>query len=77
MTGAGFSCRQGRRQLRLSTLAVCVVTLLIGFTAIAGLFSLPVMPIAFLAWMAGLMVVYTFLAQLMKVIWIRINKDWV
>ena len=65
------------RQLRLSTLAVCVVTLLIGFTAIAGLFTLPVMPIAFLFWMAGLMIVYTLLAQLLKVIWIRVNRDWV
>ena len=64
-------------QLTLSTLAVCVITLLIGFTGIAPLFSLPVMPISFLAWMAGLMVVYTILAQAMKVLYIRINKEWV
>ena len=43
----------------------------------AMLFSLPVMPIAFLAWMAGLMVVYTVLAQIMKVIYIKLNKEWV
>ena len=61
----------------LSTLAVVIVTLLIGFTAVAGLFSMPVMPISFLAWMAGLMVVYTVLAQIMKVVYIRINKEWV
>ena len=42
-----------------------------------GLFGLPVMPISFLAWMAGLMVVYTILAQVLKVIYIRINKEWV
>ena len=65
------------KQLTLSTLAVCIVTLLIGFTGIALLFSMPVMPISFLAWMAGLMVVYTVLAQIMKVVYIRINKEWV
>ena len=65
------------RQLTLSTLAVCIVTLLIGFTGIALLFSMPVMPISFLAWMAGLMVVYTVLAQVMKIVYIRINKEWV
>ena len=65
------------KQLTLSILAVCVVTLLIGFTGIALLFSMPVMPISFLAWMAGLMVVYTVLAQIMKVIYIKLNKEWV
>ena len=65
------------RQLTLSTLAVCLVTLLIGFTGIALLFSMPVMPLSFLAWMAALMVVYTVLAQIMKTVYIRINKEWV
>ena len=65
------------RQLAFSTAAVCIVTLLIGFTAIAGLFSLPVMPISFLAWMACLMVIYTVLAQALKIVYIRINKEWV
>ena len=65
------------KQLTLSTLAVVAVTLLIGFTPVAGLFSMPVMPVSFLAWMAGLMVVYTVLAQIMKVVYIRINRDWV
>ncbi len=65
------------RQLTISTLAVCIITLLIGFTAIAGLFTLPVMPLPFLAWMAVLMVVYTVLAQAMKIVYIRVNKEWV
>ena len=65
------------RQLTLSTVVVCILTLLIGFTGIALLFSMPVMPISFLAWMAGLMVIYTVLAQAMKTVNIRINKEWV
>lgn len=40
-------------------------------------FMMPVMPISFLVWMAGLMVVYTVLAQAMKTIYIRINREWV
>ena len=65
------------KQLTLSTLAVCIATLLIGFTAIAGLFSMPVMPISFLAWITCLMVIYTVLAQVLKIVYIRINKEWV
>ena len=65
------------KQLTLSTLAVCIVTLLIGFTSAAGLFSLPVMPISFLAWMVCLMVIYTVLAQALKTVYIRLNKEWV
>ncbi len=65
------------KELVFSTLTVCMITLLIGFTGIAALFSLPVMPISFLAWMAGLMVVYTVLAQAMKTVYIRLNKEWV
>ena len=65
------------KQLTLSTLAVCIVTLLIGFTSIALFFALPVMPVSFMVWLAILMAVYTVLAQFMKVVYIRINKDWV
>ena len=65
------------RQLRLSTLLVVIATLLIGFTAVARLFDLPVMVPGFAWWLAGLMVVYTVLAQLMKRLYIRINREWV
>ena len=64
-------------QLILSTVLVAAATLLIGFTGIAVLFELPVMPPSYLLWMALLMIVYMLLAQLMKVIYIRINRDWV
>ncbi|MBO7709848.1 MAG: magnesium-translocating P-type ATPase [Lachnospiraceae bacterium] len=64
-------------QLMLSTSLVVAVTLLIGFTRIAGLFDLPVMPPAFGIWLVILMVVYSLLAQILKGIYIRINKEWV
>ena len=63
-------------QLTVSTLAIIVVTLLIGFTGIASFFSLPVMPIAYLPWIIGLMAVYMILAQIMKTIYIKRHKDW-
>ena len=64
-------------QLTASTLAVVAVTLLIGFTGVSELFSLPTMPIFYIVWMIGLMIVYTVLAQIMKGIYIKIHKDWV
>ena len=64
-------------QLTFSTLAIVAVTLLIGFTGISGLFSLPTMPISYLLWMVGLMIVYTVLAQMMKRVYIKIHKEWV
>ena len=63
-------------QLTLSTLAIIVVTLLIGFTGISGLFSLPTMSVSYLLWLAILMIVYMVFAQIMKVVYIKRHKDW-
>ncbi len=63
-------------QLTISTIAVIAVTLLIGFTGISSLFGLPTMPIIYMAWLAGLMVVYTIFAQILKTIYIKKHKDW-
>lgn len=65
------------RQLTLSTILVVAATLLIGFTPVAILFDLPVMPVAFGMWLVILMVVYSLLAQLLKRFYIRKNKEWV
>lgn len=51
--------------------------LLIGFTAIAGFFDLPVMIPSFAVWLLVLMAAYMILAQILKAIYIRINKEWV
>ena len=63
-------------QLTLSTLAIIVVTLLIGFTGISTFFDLPTMPISYMLWLAILMVVYMVFAQIMKVLYIKRHKDW-
>ena len=64
-------------QLIISTLAVVLVTLLIGFTVVAGIFDLPVMIPAFGIWLVVLMAIYMILAQILKALYIRINKEWV
>ena len=61
----------------ISTLAVVAATLLIGFTGIAGFLDLPVMVPSFALWLAGLMIVYTIFAQIMKRIYMKINHEWV
>ncbi|MBR4458509.1 MAG: magnesium-translocating P-type ATPase [Clostridia bacterium] len=53
------------KQLYLSTSLVVLVTLLIGFTAISGLFDLPIMVPAYAGWMVLLMLVYMVLASIM------------
>ena len=65
------------KELTLSTALVVLVTLLIGFTPVATLFTLPVMEIPFGYWMLILMVVYSVLAQALKRVYIKINKEWV
>ena len=63
-------------QLTISTIAVIAVTLLIGFTGISTLFSMPTMPIAYMLWLAILMIVYMIFAQILKTIYIKKHKDW-
>ncbi len=64
-------------QLILSTSLVVLVTLIIGFTGIANWFDLPVMIPSFGWCLVILMIVYMVLAQILKIIYIKINKEWV
>ena len=56
---------------------VCIAAQDIGFTGIAALFDLPVMVPSYLLWLAGLMIVYTLLAQILKRIYMNYNHEWV
>ena len=75
--GIPFIRNRASRQLSISTLAVVIVTLLIGFTGIATIFDLPVMPPSYMLWLAGLMILYTVLAQILKGIYMRYEHEWV
>ena len=74
--GIPFIRNRASRQLSISTLAVVIVTLLIGFTGIATVFDLPVMPQSYMLWLAGLMILYTVLAQILKGIYMRYEHEW-
>lgn len=65
------------RQLTLSTLAVVIVTLIIGLSKIAYVLDMDPVPYSYLGWLALLMVVYMLLAQVMKNIYIRRFKKWI
>jgi Mg2+-importing ATPase len=47
------------------------------FGSASNLFDLPVMVASFGLWLAGLMIVYTILAQVLKGIYMKKNKEWV
>ena len=63
-------------QLSISTALVVLMTLLIGFTSIAGLFDLPVMVPAFGICIVVLIGIYFLLAQILKKVYIRVNGEW-
>ena len=65
------------RELILSTLAVVIVTLVIGFTDIAKIFDMNPLPYSYLIWLAALMIVYMLTAQIMKNIYIRRFRKWI
>ena len=64
-------------QLNISTLAVVIITLIIGFSTISRIFDLPSMISSYGIWLLVLMLVYTLLAQILKRIYIKINHEWV
>ena len=64
------------KQLLVSTISVIVLTLIIGFTSIATIFDMSVMQKGFGIALALLLILYTVLAQIVKRIYIKINKVW-
>ncbi|MBR5048953.1 MAG: hypothetical protein IKX74_04870, partial [Erysipelotrichaceae bacterium] len=64
-------------QLYLSSIAVIIITLLIGMTAIALIFDMGIVPAVYGLWMALLLLVYLVLAQIIKKIYIKINGEWI
>lgn len=66
-----------KRFIIFGLLSTVLATLLIGFTEIAGFFDILVMIPSFAVWLLVLMAAYMILAQILKAIYIRINKEWV
>ncbi len=64
-------------QLALSTIAVVIITLLIGLTDFAYIMDMKPLPLNYLLWLGILMVIYLLLAQLMKNIYIKRFGKWI
>ena len=64
------------KQLILSTFTIVLITLLIVFTDISTTFDLAILPINYLAWIAGLMIIYIICIQIYKKFYIKKNSVW-
>ena len=64
-------------QLTISTIAVVIITLLIGMTDFAYVMDMKPLPFNYLLWLGILMVIYLLLAQLMKNIYIKRFGKWI
>lgn len=65
------------KQLTISTGLITIITLIIGFSPIATTLDLGIMTKLYFPWIIILMLIYLFLAQIVKKIYIKINKEWI
>lgn len=65
------------KQLVFSTLIVTIVTLLLGFSNIAYGFDLVKLSISYLKWLIILIIIYVVIIQILKKIYIKVNKEWI
>ncbi|MBR2705207.1 MAG: magnesium-translocating P-type ATPase [Clostridia bacterium] len=71
-----FIKSRASKQLLISTFSIIFVTLLITFTDIATIFDLSRLPIAYMLWIAALLIVYAVVIQIYKKFYIKKNKKW-
>lgn len=71
-----FVQSKSSKQLIISTFAITIITILITFTGIAGVFDMQKLPYIYLLWGFGLMVVYIVFIQIYKKIYLKRNKSW-
>ena len=71
-----FVQSKSSKQLIISTFAITIITILITFTGIAGIFDMQKLPYIYLLWGFGLMVVYIVFIQIYKKIYLKRNKSW-
>lgn len=64
-------------KLVISTLAVTVITLIIGFSKIAMMFDLITLSIQYMIWLVLLMVIYALIIQFVKKIYIKASGQWI
>jgi hypothetical protein len=64
-------------QLLLSTGLISVIALLIGFTGLAGLFSMARLPLIYLPALAAVIVIYLIIVQILKPLYVRKYQEWI
>jgi Mg2+-importing ATPase len=64
------------KALCLSTIVVALIPLLIGFTSMAGALDMQTLPLVYLPLLFGLMIIYSFVAQLVKKAYIKKFGSW-
>jgi Mg2+-importing ATPase len=72
-----FAQSSPSKRLIFSTLLITVVTLIIGFTGIAEMFSLAQLPYTYIVWLLVLLVIYGGIIQGVKNIYMTKYKQWV
>ena len=65
------------KQLVISTLLITLVTLIIGFTKIAPIFDLIILPLSYIAWLIALMIAYMVIIQFAKKVYIKKYHEWI
>ncbi|MDR3319228.1 MAG: magnesium-translocating P-type ATPase [Clostridiales bacterium] len=62
--------------LYVSTFAVTAVALIIGFTSLANGFDMAKLPLIFIPWLAGLLLLYFVFTQLIKTLYVKRFGEW-
>ncbi len=71
-----FIQSKSSKELLISTFAITLVTLIIAFSDIAGIFDLNKLPYSYMGWIVGLVLVYIIFIQVFKKIYIKIRGEW-
>ena len=71
-----FVDSRASKQLVISTFAITILTILITFTDAAVIFDFGRLPMLYLLWIAALLMVYAFVIQTYKKIYLKRNKQW-
>ncbi|MBR6033252.1 MAG: magnesium-translocating P-type ATPase [Clostridia bacterium] len=71
-----FIQSKSSKELLISTFVVVLITLIITFTGISGIFDLVQLPYIYMAWIVGLVCMYITAIQLYKKLYIKLHGQW-
>lgn len=71
-----FIQSKSSKQLLISTFTIVALTIFIAFTDISIIFDLNKLPLAYLAWVTLLLVIYALFIQVYKKFYVKNNQEW-